>query len=115
MAHLANTLESHMEFSDIPGTSLKVSRIAIGTWAIGGWMWGGTDEAESVSTIQAALNHGITVVDTAPSINSATRKKSLARQSLKAACARAQSSPRRSGLMEGRQDFSQCQPGSDQA
>jgi len=66
MAHLANTLESHMEFSDIPGTSLKVSRIAIGTWAIGGWMWGGTDEAESVSTIQAALNHGITVVDTAP-------------------------------------------------
>ena len=40
MGHLANTLESHMEVTDIPGTSLKVSRIAIGTWAIGGWMWG---------------------------------------------------------------------------
>jgi aryl-alcohol dehydrogenase-like predicted oxidoreductase len=66
MEHLANTLESHMEFADIPGTSLKVSRIAIGTWAMGGWMWGGTDEAESVSTLHAALNHGITVIDTAP-------------------------------------------------
>jgi aryl-alcohol dehydrogenase-like predicted oxidoreductase len=41
-------------------------RVAIGTWAIGGWMWGGTDENESVSTIRAALEHGINVIDTAP-------------------------------------------------
>ena len=41
-------------------------RITLGTWAIGGWMWGGTDEAESIVTIKAALAHGITVVDTAP-------------------------------------------------
>jgi aryl-alcohol dehydrogenase-like predicted oxidoreductase len=43
-----------------------VSRVAIGTWAIGGWMWGGTDETESISTIRAALDHGINVIDTAP-------------------------------------------------
>src|SRR5437588_11442166 len=55
-----------MEHADIPGTSLKVSPVAIGTWAIGGWMWGGTDEAESVATIQAAFEHGINLVDTAP-------------------------------------------------
>jgi aryl-alcohol dehydrogenase-like predicted oxidoreductase len=60
------TLEIDMERAGIPGTFLKVSRVAIGTWAIGGWMWGGTDDAESVSTIQAALEHGINVVDTAP-------------------------------------------------
>ncbi|HEY3658018.1 MAG TPA: aldo/keto reductase [Steroidobacteraceae bacterium] len=60
------TLGTNIEFADIPGTSLKVSRIAIGTWAIGGWMWGGTDEAESVSTIRAALDHGINIIDTAP-------------------------------------------------
>ena len=30
-----------MQFAGIPGTSLDVSRIALGTWAIGGWMWGG--------------------------------------------------------------------------
>jgi aryl-alcohol dehydrogenase-like predicted oxidoreductase len=55
-----------MELADIPGTSLKVSRVALGTWAIGGWMWGGTDEAQSVSTIEAALEHGINLIDTAP-------------------------------------------------
>jgi aryl-alcohol dehydrogenase-like predicted oxidoreductase len=60
------TRDSTVELADIPGTSLRVSRIAIGTWAIGGWMWGGTDEAESISTIRAALEHGINIVDTAP-------------------------------------------------
>jgi aryl-alcohol dehydrogenase-like predicted oxidoreductase len=58
--------ETNMEFAEIPGTSLKVSRVAIGTWAIGGWMWGGTDEVESIATIRAAVEHGINVVDTAP-------------------------------------------------
>jgi aryl-alcohol dehydrogenase-like predicted oxidoreductase len=60
----ADTLD--IELTDIPGTLLKVSHVAIGTWAIGGWMWGGTDEAQSVSTIRAALEHGINLIDTAP-------------------------------------------------
>ena len=34
-----------METFRIPGTKLAPSRIGLGTWAIGGWMWGGTDEA----------------------------------------------------------------------
>jgi aryl-alcohol dehydrogenase-like predicted oxidoreductase len=55
-----------METINIAGTDLKVSRIALGTWAIGGWMWGGTDEAESIRTIHAALDQGITLIDTAP-------------------------------------------------
>jgi aryl-alcohol dehydrogenase-like predicted oxidoreductase len=54
------------EMVDIPGTPLKVSRVALGTWAMGGWMWGGTDQRESVATIHAALNQGINLVDTAP-------------------------------------------------
>jgi len=66
MSRQAETLEVNMECSVIAGTPLKVSRVAIGTWAIGGWMWGGTDEAESVSTIRAAFDHGINVIDTAP-------------------------------------------------
>jgi aryl-alcohol dehydrogenase-like predicted oxidoreductase len=66
MARQAETLEINMELAAIPGTSLKVSRVAIGTWAIGGWMWGGTDEAESISTIRTALDHGINIIDTAP-------------------------------------------------
>src|SRR5213595_10929 len=33
---------------------------------MGGWMWGGTDERESIRTIHAALEKGINVIDTAP-------------------------------------------------
>lgn len=62
----ADTVEANMDFAKIPGTPLKVSRVAIGTWAIGGWMWGGTDEAESIATICAAVEYGINVIDTAP-------------------------------------------------
>jgi aryl-alcohol dehydrogenase-like predicted oxidoreductase len=59
-------LKTTMEFVDIPGASLKASRIALGTWAIGGWMWGGTDEAESIRTIHEAVDHGVALIDTAP-------------------------------------------------
>jgi aryl-alcohol dehydrogenase-like predicted oxidoreductase len=66
MTSQADSLETDTESVVISGTSLKVSRVAIGTWAIGGWMWGGTDEAESIATIRSALDHGINVIDTAP-------------------------------------------------
>ncbi len=55
-----------MEYTNIPGTDLKATRIALGTWAIGGWMWGGSDENESIRTIRAALDQDINIVDTAP-------------------------------------------------
>jgi aryl-alcohol dehydrogenase-like predicted oxidoreductase len=66
MTSQAEAIETDMEFMHIPRTDLRVSRVAIGTWAIGGWMWGGTDEAESIATIRAAFEHGINVIDTAP-------------------------------------------------
>src|SRR5262249_6482052 len=66
MARQSDTLEINMQRVEIPGTSLNVSRVALGTWAIGGWMWGGSDEAESAATIRAALEDGINVIDTAP-------------------------------------------------
>jgi aryl-alcohol dehydrogenase-like predicted oxidoreductase len=58
--------EDEMEFSLIPQTLIQISRIGLGTWAIGGWMWGGTDEDESVATIRAAVERGINLIDTAP-------------------------------------------------
>jgi aryl-alcohol dehydrogenase-like predicted oxidoreductase len=66
MARQADTSGMATELATIPGTALKVSPVALGTWAIGGWMWGGTDEAASISTIRAALEYGINVIDTAP-------------------------------------------------
>ena len=64
-----NRIQSHhtdMEFVDIPGTSIRASRIALGTWAIGGWMWGGSNESDAISAIHVALDHGINLIDTAP-------------------------------------------------
>ncbi len=55
-----------MEFTKISGTELTVSRIGLGTWAIGGWMWGGSDEADSIAAIHAAIDHEINLIDTAP-------------------------------------------------
>jgi aryl-alcohol dehydrogenase-like predicted oxidoreductase len=66
MSHQAKSLEKQTELASIPGTTIEVSRVTIGTWAIGGWMWGGTEERESISTIRAALDHGINLIDTAP-------------------------------------------------
>lgn len=47
-------------------TDIEVTPVGLGTWAIGGWMWGGTDEAQSIDTIHAAIDKGIGLVDTAP-------------------------------------------------
>lgn len=58
--------QATIETARIPGTDLAPSRIGLGTWAIGGWMWGGSDDDESIRTIQAAVDRGITLIDTAP-------------------------------------------------
>lgn len=50
----------------ISGLDKPVSRVALGTWAIGGWMWGGPDDDNAVRTIHAALDAGINMIDTAP-------------------------------------------------
>lgn len=53
-----------MERIEING--ITVSIIALGTWAIGGWMWGGSDDAKAIATIRSALDRGVTLIDTAP-------------------------------------------------
>jgi aryl-alcohol dehydrogenase-like predicted oxidoreductase len=54
-----------METTQIPDIGTPASRIGIGTWAMGGFQWGGTDDDESVRTIHAALDLGVNVIDTA--------------------------------------------------
>ena len=55
-----------MEQIEFVKSGLMTSRIGLGTWAMGGWMWGGTDEAQSIETIRSAIDHGVTLIDTAP-------------------------------------------------
>lgn len=54
-----------MEQIEIGTSGIKTSRIALGTWAIGGKMWGGVDEKEAIATIQKAVESGVTLIDTA--------------------------------------------------
>lgn len=55
-----------MEYMKMKSLDREISRIGLGTWSIGGWMWGGTDEQEALRTIRTALDYGINLVDTAP-------------------------------------------------
>jgi aryl-alcohol dehydrogenase-like predicted oxidoreductase len=55
-----------METASIRDVPIPASRVGLGTWAMGGMQWGGTDDDESVRTIHAALDLGVTLIDTAP-------------------------------------------------
>lgn len=55
-----------MECIELPEIPAQASRIGLGTWAIGGWMWGGTDPDQSIRTIRSAIDRGLTLIDTAP-------------------------------------------------
>ncbi len=49
------------------GTSdVKVTPLAFGAWAIGGWMWGGAEESDAIKALHASLDQGMTTIDTAP-------------------------------------------------
>lgn len=55
-----------MEFTKIAGIDMPVSRVGLGTWAIGGTFWGGSNEKDSIQTILKALDLGVNLIDTAP-------------------------------------------------
>ncbi len=55
-----------MEYRNLPKTSVQVSAITYGAFAIGGWFWGGADEGDAIKAIEAAIDNGVTTIDTAP-------------------------------------------------
>jgi aryl-alcohol dehydrogenase-like predicted oxidoreductase len=54
-----------MQMRQLGTSDLKISPVIFGAWAIGGWMWGGQDQADSIEAIRAAIDHGVTTIDTA--------------------------------------------------
>ena len=44
---------------------MQASVVAFGAWAIGGWKWGGADADASVKAVQASLDAGVDLIDTA--------------------------------------------------
>lgn len=56
-----------MRYTTLPGTNLRVSVIAMGSWALAGDMaWGAQSERDSLEAARAAVDAGITFFDTAP-------------------------------------------------
>ena len=66
MSKTCSKSEKNMNYRKLGSTGIDVSVVGFGAWAIGGWMWGGTDEEQAVQAIHAALDHGINLIDTAP-------------------------------------------------
>jgi aryl-alcohol dehydrogenase-like predicted oxidoreductase len=54
-----------MEKRKLGESDLEISPIAFGAWAIGGWMWGGSDARDAVKAIETAVDNGMTTIDTA--------------------------------------------------
>ena len=54
-----------MIYRKLGKSDVQVSAITFGAWAVGGWMWGGTDEEQSIAAIRKAIELGITTIDTA--------------------------------------------------
>jgi aryl-alcohol dehydrogenase-like predicted oxidoreductase len=55
-----------MELRTLGKSEVKVTPIAFGAWAIGGWMWGGAEEKDAIKAIHASYDSGVTTIDTAP-------------------------------------------------
>lgn len=61
-----STREQSMNYVPLKNTDVSLSVVTLGTWAIGGTMWGPYDEGNALKAIETALDNGITAIDTAP-------------------------------------------------
>lgn len=55
-----------MRYRPLGDSGIEASVVGLGAWAIGGWMWGGQDDDHSIRAIQAAIDAGMNLIDTAP-------------------------------------------------
>jgi methylglyoxal reductase len=55
-----------MLYTRLEHADLSISRLILGTWAIGGTHWGPYDESQAIRAVETAIDLGITTIDTAP-------------------------------------------------
>jgi aryl-alcohol dehydrogenase-like predicted oxidoreductase len=65
-SEIACAIMADMQHRALGSSGFEISSIGLGTWAIGGWGWGGQDDGASIAAIHAAVDHGINWIDTAP-------------------------------------------------
>lgn len=64
-----------MRYRKLGGTDIDVSVVALGSWAIGGLWWGGTDEKKSIEAIKESMDNGVNFIDTAPAYGKGLSEK----------------------------------------
>lgn len=67
-----------MKYTTLGRTGLRVSRIAFGTWQLGG-DWGPTDESAAIAAIRQAAEQGVTLFDTAQAYGFGASEQLLAK------------------------------------
>jgi aryl-alcohol dehydrogenase-like predicted oxidoreductase len=55
-----------MKLKVLGNSTIQVTPMAFGAWAVGGWMWGGAEEKDALEAIRASYDLGMTTIDTAP-------------------------------------------------
>src|SRR5271168_2555862 len=70
--------ENRMRSREFGGTGRKVSEIGFGAWAIGG-SWGEVEDADAVAALNAALDSGMTFIDTADVYGDGRSERLIAR------------------------------------
>ena len=64
-----------MKYRKLGDSDLTLSVVTFGAWASGGWMWGGTEQNDSVNAIREAFDAGVTSIDTAPAYGQGKSEK----------------------------------------
>ena len=59
-------MSTEMKRRELGTSGLQASVVGLGTFAMGGWFWGGTDERKAIEAIQASIDLGVNLIDTAP-------------------------------------------------
>jgi methylglyoxal reductase len=55
-----------MRYRSLGASGIQASVVGLGAWAMGGWMWGGSDETAAIKAIHTAIDLGMNLLDTAP-------------------------------------------------
>jgi hypothetical protein len=69
-----------MRYRPLGASGIQASVVGLGTWAMGGWLWGGTDEAAAVNAFHSsrcASSHSTTWNELGMSCPSATKLPSF--------------------------------------
>src|SRR5438046_3729136 len=69
---------SSMEYRQLGRSSLTVSTVSFGAWAIGG-AWGRVDDERSMAALHAAIDAGVNFIDTADVYGDGRSERLIAR------------------------------------